>query len=107
MGQGFSKRAVALLISLLVLCGVALLTWFLLFVSSNGAFVERYSTAGMLLLTAVLAGGVALSSGLLTYHYRCEEYGSGNEVIFRTLLMVSTGVLLSSGISAALIATLA
>jgi hypothetical protein len=54
-------------------------------------------------LTAVLSGSVALFSGLLAFHYEHEDYTEGEEVLYRVFLIVSTGTLLCSGMSVALI----
>lgn len=55
-------------------------------------------------LTTGLAACVALASGLLAFHYKREAYGGGEEVLFRACLIVSTGILLCSGIYACAIA---
>jgi hypothetical protein len=54
----------------------------------------------------VLSGSVALSSGLLAFHYQHEDYARGEEVLYRSCLAVSAGILLCSGIWAALISLL-
>ena len=54
-------------------------------------------------MTAVLSGSVALFSGLLAFHYEHEDYTEGEEVLYRAFLIVSTGILLCSGIWVALI----
>jgi hypothetical protein len=55
------------------------------------------------LATAVLSGSVTLFSGLLAFHYNHEDYTRGEEVFYGVFLVVSAGILLCSGIWAALI----
>ena len=54
-------------------------------------------------MTAELSGSVALFSGLLAFHYEHEDYTEGEGVLYCTFLIVSTGILLCSGLSVALI----
>lgn len=63
--------------------------------------VEQVGPVGGLWLTAALSGCVALTSGLLAFHYKFEGYSRGEEVAFRACLMIATGILLFSGIWAA------
>lgn len=83
--------AVAFALSLL-----ALLAW-LAYFASEAVFFGRLDALGGLWLTAALSGSVALSSGLLAFHYQHEGYTHGEEVLYRACLMVSTGILLCSG----------
>ena len=69
-----------------------------------GAIVEQVGAARGLWLMAGLAGCVSLTSGLLAFHYKFEGYSRGAEVLFRTCLIVSTGILLCSGVWACAIA---
>lgn len=80
---------------------VGLLSWLAYFVLSvPGAAIDRVGVGPGLWLTAGLAAGVALTSGLLAFHHKLEAYGGGEEVLFRSCLIVSTGILLCSGLYA-------
>jgi hypothetical protein len=102
MRDGFSGAVVSLLTVLFVVSLVALLSWFACFVF-DAAFFGRPRALGALWLTAVLSGSVALFSGLLAFHYEHEDYTEGEEILYCTFLIVSTGILLCSGLSVALI----
>ncbi|HSK83160.1 MAG TPA: hypothetical protein VK902_07095 [Rubrobacter sp.] len=102
MRDGFPDSVVLLLLALFVLSLVALVCWVGYFVS-DAAFFGRPGALGGLWLTAVLSGSVALFSGLLAFHYEHEDYTRGEEVFYRTFLIVSTGILLCSGLFVALI----
>jgi hypothetical protein len=104
--DGLPRPVVVLLLALWGLSVLGLLAWFAYFASRTGLVPEQLSALQALWLTAALSGGVALSSGLLAFHYRHEGYTSGEEVFFRACLIVSTGFLLCSGAWAALITLL-
>lgn len=103
MRNGFPEVVVRFLIGAFALSLLGLLSWFAYFASSGGAVFVRLSALDALWLTAMLAGTVCLTSGLLAYHYKFDGYTRGDEVLFRSVLIVSTGILLCSGIWAALI----
>ena len=102
MRDGFSGAVVSLLIVLFVVSLGALLSWFGYFLFDVAIF-GRPRALGALWMTAVLSGSVALFSGLLAFHYEHEDYTEGEEVLYCTFLIVSTGILLYSGLSVALI----
>jgi hypothetical protein len=102
MSDDFSGAVVSVLIVLFVVSLVALLSWIAYFVS-DAVFFGRPGALGGLWLTAMLSGSVALFSGLLAFHYEHEDYTEGEEVLYRAFLIVSTGILLCSGIWVALI----
>jgi hypothetical protein len=102
MRDGFSGAVVSLLIVLFVVLLVALLSWFAYFLFDVAIF-GRPRALGALWMTAVLSGSVALFSGLLAFHYEHEDYTEGEEVLYRTFLIVFTGILLCSGMAVALI----
>jgi hypothetical protein len=102
MRDGFSGAVVSLLIKLFVVSLVALMSWFAYFLF-DVTFFGRPRALGALWLTAVLSGGVALFSGLLAFHYEHEDYTLGEAVFYRVFLVVSTGLLLCSGMAVALI----
>lgn len=102
MRDGFPRPVVSLLVTLFLVSLVALLGWFAYF-ASDATFLGRPEAIGGLWLTTALAGGVALFSGLLAIHYEHEGYTSGEAVLYRACLVVFTGILLCSGIWAALI----
>lgn len=90
---------VRILVFVFVLSLLGLLAWFAYFATVTGRVFERFSAVEALALTAVLSGGVCLTSGLLAWHYRLEGgYASGEEVLFRACMMVSAGILLYSGV---------
>jgi hypothetical protein len=91
------------LLALFALAVVGLLAWFAYFASRTGIVLEQLSAVQALWLTTALSGGVALSPGLLAFHYTHEGYTAGEEVFFRACLIISTGILLCSGIWGALI----
>jgi hypothetical protein len=101
--NGFPRPVLIVLLALWGLSVVGLLAWFAYFASRTGVVPEQLSALQALWLTAALSGGVALSSGLLAFHYRHEGYTSGEEVFFRACLIVSAGFLLCSGVWATLI----
>lgn len=94
-----------LLVAAFALSLLGLLSWFAydFALRAPGAGVEQVGAVRALWLTAGLSAGVALTSGLLARHHKFEGYTHGEEVLFRTCLIVSTGVLLCSGIWAAAI----
>jgi len=94
--------SVSLLVVLFVVSLVALLSWIAYFVF-DATFFGRPEALGGLWLTAALSGGVALFSGLLGFHYRHEDYTQGEAVFYSVFLVVSTGILLCSGIWTVLI----
>jgi len=102
MSDDFSGAVVSVLIVLFVVSLIALLSWNAYFVS-DAVFFGRPGALGGLWLTAMLSGSVALFSGLLAFHYEHEDYTEGEEVLYRAFLIVSTGILLCSGIWVALI----
>lgn len=88
----------------LAMCGfvlalVGLLSWFAYFASSRppDAVLDRVGVLPALLLTVGLPGIVTLMAGMLAFHYKRESYGSGEETIFRSCMIVSTGILVFSG----------
>ncbi len=100
MRQGLPKAVVRLLEVVFGLSLFGLLAWLAYFVSSRppGVVVERFGVMTSLLLTAGLSGACSLSAGLLAYHHKREDYGSGPETIYRSCLIVSTGIFLCSGV---------
>lgn len=105
MREGFPKALVRFLVAAFALSLVGLLSWFAYFVLlPAGAAVDRVGVGPGLWLTTGLAACVALASGLLAFHHKREAYGGGEEVLFRACLIVSTGILLCSGIYACAIA---
>ena len=50
------------------------------------------------MITAGLPASVGLTAGSLAFHYKFEGYSRGEEVIFRAVLIVSTGILLCSAV---------
>lgn len=81
----------------LAMCGfvlalVGLLSWFAYFASSRppSAVLDRVGVLPALLLTAGLSGSVTLMD-------KRKSYGSGEETIFRSCMIVSTGILVFSG----------
>jgi hypothetical protein len=48
-------------------------------------------------LPVALSGGVALFSGLLASHYAQGDHTRGEEVLYRSCLIVFAGILLCSG----------
>ncbi len=102
MRGGFPRPVVLVLVLLFAVSLLALLGW-LAYFASNAALFGGLGALGELWLTAMLSGGVVVSSGLLTFHYKHEEYTSGEEVLYSVCLAVSAGILLCSGIWAALI----
>src|SRR5215212_4407586 len=105
MQDGFPRPVVLVLVLLFAVSLLGLLGWLAYFVS-DAVFLGRPGGLGGLWITAVLSGSVALSSGLLAFHYQHEDYTRGEEVLYRTCLAVSAGILLCSGIWAALISLL-
>lgn len=105
MRDGFSRSVVTLLVALFVVSLVGSLGWFAYF-ASDAALFGRLGALGGLWLTAALSGGVALSSWLLAFHYERSDYTSGEEVLYRACAIVFTGILLCSGIWAALVSLL-
>ena len=96
------KAVVRLLEVVFALTLFGLLAWLAYFASSRppGAVVERFGVMTSLLLTAGLSGACSLSAGLLAYHHKREDYGSGPETIFRACFIVLTGIFLCSGVPA-------
>jgi len=105
MQDGFPRSMVLVLVVFFGVSLLALLGWLVYFVS-DAVFFGRPGALGSLWITAVLSGSVALSSGLLAFHYQHEHYARGEEVLYRSCLAVSAGILLCSGIWAALISLL-
>jgi hypothetical protein len=105
MQNGFPRQVVVVLVLLFAVSLLALLGWLAYFVS-DAVWLGRPGALGGLWITAVLSGSVALSSGLLAFHYQHEDYSRGEEVLYRACLAVAVGILLCSGIWAALIALL-
>jgi uncharacterized membrane protein YedE/YeeE len=101
-GRGFPGSVLSLLFVLFVVSVVALLSWLGYFVL-DATFFGRPRALGGLWLTAILSGSVALFSGLLALYYGREDYAQGEAVFFGVFLVVSTGILLCSGIWATLI----
>lgn len=98
MRGGFPGAVVRLLVILLFLFTVGLVVWFAYFASRPSVAPERVGgVTAALFLTAMLSGGCSLASGLLTFHYRREAYGAGEAVIFGSMFIVSTGILVCSG----------
>jgi hypothetical protein len=97
MRGGFPRPVVLVLVLLFAVSLLALLSWLVYFVSDFDLF-GRPGALGGLWITAVLSGIVALSSGLLAFHYKHEDYTRGEEVLYRACLAVSAGILLCSGI---------
>lgn len=89
---------VRFLVAAFALALAGLLGWLAYFASTSGGALERFGVLGALWITAGFAGAVSLTSGLLAYHYKFEGYTRGEEVIFCSCLIVSTGILLCSGI---------
>jgi hypothetical protein len=104
-GRGFPGTVLSLLVVLFVVSLVALLSWLGYFVF-DATFFGRPGALGGLWLTAVLSGSVALFSGLLAFHYGHEDYAQDEAVFYGVFLVVSTGILLCSGIWAILISLL-
>ena len=69
-----------------------------------GVVVEQVGPMRGLWLTAAPAGCVALTSGLLAFHCKFDGYTRGDEILLRVCVILSTGILLFSGIWAAAIA---
>lgn len=87
------------LVLLFVLSWTALLSWFAYFSFRPDAAPEHVGgVTSALILTALLSGACSFSSVLLAYHYRREEYGAGEAVIFGASLVVSAGVFVCSGV---------
>ena len=102
MRGGFPESVVWLLTVAFAASLLALLAWLAYFVSDT-AFLGRPGALGGLWLTAVLSGSVAQYSGLLAFHFKYEDYTRGEEVRYSACLIVSTGILLFSGIWASAI----
>lgn len=77
---------------------LALMGWFAFYIFYPARVLEQIGDAAAMLLTAALSGAVTLLSTLLAIHYKGQEYSGGAEVVVRTCLIVSTGLLLCSGI---------
>ncbi|MDP9458305.1 MAG: hypothetical protein CYG60_22865 [Actinobacteria bacterium] len=100
MREGLPRTVVILSTCAFALALVDLMLWFRIL-----RFLEpaprrpgpRWGAARVVLLTAGLSGPVSLTSGMLVLHHKREPYGTGEEVIFRVCLIVSTGILLCSG----------
>ncbi len=105
MRDGFPRSVVSLLVALFVTSLVGSAGWVAYF-ASNAAFFGRPGPLGGLWLTAALSGSVALSSWLLAFHYEHSDYTSGEDVLYRVCAYVFTGILLFSGIWAALVSLL-
>ena len=105
MQDGFPRSMVLVLVVFFAVSLLALLGWLVYFVS-DAVFFGRPGALGGFWITAVLSGSVALSSGLLALYYQHEDYARGEEVLYRSCLAVSAGILLCSGIWAALISLL-
>ena len=102
MRAGFPTLVVRLLVAAFALSLVGLLSWFAYFtLRAPGVVVEQVGPVRGLWLTAALSACVASTSGLLAFHYKHEGYTRGEEVVFRSCLMISAGFLLFSGIWAA------
>ena len=101
MQNGFPRQVVLVLVLLFAVSLVALLGWLAYFVS-DAVFLGRPGALGGLWITAALSGSVVLFSGLLSFHYRHEDYTQGEAVFYGVLLVVSAGILLCSGLWAVL-----
>lgn len=94
MREGFSRPIVVFLLAFFAVLTICMLAWFAYFSTTDAL---QLSAVQGLWLTAALSAGVAISSGLLSLHYRREEYAADAEVFFRVCLIVSAGILLCSG----------
>ncbi len=68
------------------------------FASAPDADFGCFGALGALSMTAGLSASVSLTAGPLAFHYRFDGYSCGEEVIYRAVLIVSTGILLCSGL---------
>ena len=101
MREGLPRTVVAVLTGAFALSLFCLLSLFAYLAVSKPPTVALERVGGALvalLLTAGLSGACSLTSGLLALHYGREAYGSGEEVLFRSCLIVSGGILLCSGL---------
>ena len=96
--EGLPKPLVRLAMLGFLLALVGLLSWFAYFASSRppSAVLDRVGVLPSLFLTAGLSGGVTVMAGTLAFHYKRESYGSGEETLFRSCMIVSTGILVFS-----------
>lgn len=98
MRRGFPAAVVRFLTGAFALSLAGLLAWFAYFTSAPDAVFGRFGALGALLITAGPSAAVSLALGSLAFHYKFEGYSRGEEVIFRAVLIVSTGILLCSGL---------
>ena len=96
--EGLPKLVVRLAMLGFWLTLVGLLLWLVYFASSRppGAVLDRVGVLPSFYLTAGLSGGVTVTAGTLAFHYKRESYGSGEETLFRSCMIVSTGILVFS-----------
>lgn len=96
MREGWPRPVVTLLTCAFALALLGLLAYFAS--SPPGVVLDLVGVLPALMLTVVLSGTISLTAALLAFHYEYEAYGSGEEVLFRACFIVSTGILLFSGI---------
>lgn len=103
MREGFPRVVVLGLMCALALFAIGLMAWFSYFLWRPAIASEQFGDLDGLLITAALSGVVCLTSGLLEVHYRSfQSYRSGEQVFFGVFLVISAGILLCSGIWAAM-----
>lgn len=97
MRDGFPRAVFVTVAVFCVISTVCLAAWLVYFLSTPDAAYAWLGPGQQLWLTAVLSGCAASSFGLLAFHYGRVEYGEGEEVVFRTCCIVTTGIMVCSG----------
>jgi hypothetical protein len=81
-GPLFPRRVLRVLQVLFGLCVMLLADWFgLLLLNTDGA-IQQLGTLGVLRVTAAFTGGVALTSLLLSAHYKRLHTYDAEEIVF-------------------------